>query len=95
MGIPLTQAMEKEFLRMSWALAMVSGRSQFIVLQSQNLQDEARKGAKVEGLTNNLMHPRGLGNERSALTADTGHKAESGRGGILITGGVRLAFWFL
>ena len=49
MGIPLTQAMEKEFLRMSWARAMVSGRSQFIALQSQNLQDEAKRERRSRG----------------------------------------------
>ena len=60
----------------------MSGESKCIALQSQYLQDEARMGAKVEGLTNNLLHPRGLMDESSASTAVTGHKAEFGREGI-------------
>ena len=80
---------------MSWARAMVFGSSQFIALQSQYRHEDASMGAKVEGLTSNLSHPRGLGEARRVLTAATGHKAEFGRGGMWIMGGVRFAFWFL
>ena len=57
MGTLLTQAMEKKILPMTKVRAKVSGESQCIAAQSQYLQDEARMGAKVEGLTNNLLHP--------------------------------------
>ena len=95
MGTPLTHAIEKAFLRISWARAIVPGRSQLMALHSHKRNDDALRGAAVVGFTKSFLLTRGLGTLNRSFIAETGQRLLFASAGKVMGDGVRVALWFL